>query len=99
LAVPHKESVNGLFKSGNFADAARSYRQGARVKKLNANNACNEQVRSILVPLQMNLSIVTYKQRKYRTSRVVALKGAWDQPQVHQGAVPLCDGPPDAWQC
>jgi hypothetical protein len=64
---------NRLFKSGNYAGASWSYRQGANaLKKLNANNAHNEQVRSILIALQTKLSTVVHKQRKYRMSRDVA---------------------------
>ncbi len=59
LAVSHKESGNRLFKSGDYAGATWSYPQGANVlKKLDANNAHDKQVRSVLVALQTNPSTV-----------------------------------------
>ncbi|KAL3772210.1 hypothetical protein ACHAW5_009357 [Stephanodiscus triporus] len=74
-AMSHKESGNEHFKSGKYADAARSYRRGTNVlKNFNHDNAGDEQVKSILITLQTNLSMVTYKQEKYRVSRDVASK-------------------------
>jgi tetratricopeptide (TPR) repeat protein len=81
LALSHKESSNGHFKSGNLDQAARSYRRGVNaLKSLNSNNGGDEQVKAILVALQTNLSTVTHKQGKYRVSRDVALKALGIDP-------------------
>ena len=74
-AMSHKDIGNGHFKSGNYPDAVRSYRRGTNaLKNLNINNCGDEQVKSILITLQTNLSMVTYKQEKYKMSRDVASK-------------------------
>ena len=81
-ALSHKESGNGHFKSGELDQAARSYRRGVNaLKSLNLNNGGDEQVKSILVALQTNLSTVTHKQGKYRVSRDVASKALGLDPK------------------
>jgi len=74
-AVSHKEEGNTFFKSGDLEKAGRSYRRGAAaLKGLNENNTGDDQVRSLLLSLQTNLSMVCLKQGKHAMSRDVASK-------------------------
>lgn len=74
-AISHKESGNAAFKSSNYIEATRSYRKGTTIlKPLNKNNTGDEQVKGLLITLQTNLSMVCYKQEKYKMSRDVAAK-------------------------
>jgi tetratricopeptide (TPR) repeat protein len=74
-AMSHKDAGNDHFKSGNYPDAIRSYRRGTNaLKNLNLDNAGDVQVKSLLITLQTNLSMVTYRQGKYKLSRDVATK-------------------------
>ena len=73
--MSHKDAGNEHFKAGNYPDAIRSYRRGTNaLKNLNANNTGDGQVKSLLITLQTNLSMVTYRQGKYKMSRDVASK-------------------------
>jgi len=74
-AVAQKDEGNGHFKSGNLSLAARSYRKGTSLlKDLNHGNSGDDQVKSLLLSLQTNLSMVCYKQNKHQQSRDVASK-------------------------
>jgi len=74
-AVTHKEEGNSFFKSGDLSKAVRSYRKGtSALKSLNEGNTGDEQVKSLLVSLQTNLSMVCFKQNKPKMSRDVASK-------------------------
>lgn len=74
-AVAQKDQGNTHFKSGNLSLASRSYRKGTSLlKDLNHSNAGDDQVKSLLISLQTNLSMVCYKQNKHQQSRDVASK-------------------------
>ena len=74
-AVSHKVSGNDYFKVGDLDNAVRSYRRGTNaLKNFNQQNTGDEQIKSLLITLQTNLSMVTYKQEKYKMSRDLANK-------------------------
>ena len=74
-AVSHKVSGNDYFKAGDWDNAVRSYRRGTNaLKHFNQQNSGDEQIKSLLITLQTNLSMVTYKQEKYKMSRDLANK-------------------------
>lgn len=74
-AVSHKVSGNDYFKVGDLDNAVRSYRRGTNaLKNFNQQNSGDEQIKSLLITLQTNLSMVTYKQEKYKMSRDLANK-------------------------
>ena len=72
-AMAHKEDGNAHFKSNDYTSATRSYRKGTNLlKKLNEGNTGDTQVKSLLITLQTNLSMVCHRQKKYKLSRDVA---------------------------
>jgi len=72
-AVVKKDEGNAHFKSGNLSKASRSYRKGTSLlKELNHYNSGDDQVKSLLLSLQTNLSMVCFKQNKHQQSRDVA---------------------------
>lgn len=74
-AVTQKDKGNSFFKDGDLDKAARAYRKGTSlVKPLNKANSGDEQVKILLISLQNNLSMVMFKQEKYKLSRDVATK-------------------------
>lgn len=74
-AMNLKEEGNALYNKQKLDEAARSYRRGTNVlKKLNKNNTGDEQVKSLLMALQNNLSMVVFKQNKFRMSADVATR-------------------------
>jgi tetratricopeptide (TPR) repeat protein len=74
-AASLKELGNAHFGKKELDDAARCYRKGTvNLKKLNKNNQGDVQVKALLVSMQTNLSMVLYKQDKYRMSCDVAGK-------------------------
>ena len=74
-AMAQKEEGNAAFKDGDYTAAVRSYRKGTTLlKPFNKNNTGDEQVKSLLLTLQTNLSMVCYKQDKHKMSRDVATK-------------------------
>lgn len=74
-AVAQKDEGNTHFKSGKLSLASRSYRKGTSLlKELNHGNSGDDQVKSLLLSLQTNLSMVCYKQNKHQQSRDVASK-------------------------
>ena len=73
LAVSCKEEGNFYFQSGKLDQALRLYRRGTvALKGLNEHNTGDEQVKSLLVLLQTNLSMVCWKQQKYELCKNVA---------------------------
>jgi tetratricopeptide (TPR) repeat protein len=74
-ALQHKESGNAHFASSDHIEATRSYRKGINLlKPLNKQNTGDDQVKSLLVSLNTNLSMVCYKQSKWKLSRDAASK-------------------------
>jgi tetratricopeptide (TPR) repeat protein len=75
-AVALKEEGNNFFiKEKDYEKASRSYRKGVnRIKNFNKANSGDEQVKSLLLTLQTNLSMMCFKLGKYRQSRDVASK-------------------------
>lgn len=75
-AVNLKEMGNNAFKEGDLATAARHYRRGANQinRKINKANAGEDQVKQLLLTLHSNLSMVCFKQKKYKVSREAAAK-------------------------
>jgi tetratricopeptide (TPR) repeat protein len=74
-AAALKEEGNAHFSKKELDDAARCYRRGtSTLKKLNKNNTGDSQVQALLVSLQTNLSMVCFKQEKYKMSGDVACK-------------------------
>ena len=72
-ATTLKDEGNNHFKNKDFEKAARAYRRGtSALKPLNKQNTGDEQVKSLLVSLQTNLSMMCFKQEKYRQSSQVA---------------------------
>ena len=69
-----KEEGNDHFKKGSWDEAARCYRRGTnRLKKVSGPDA-DPQVTALQLSLQTNLSMVLFKQSKFRASRDVASK-------------------------
>jgi tetratricopeptide (TPR) repeat protein len=74
-AMAQKEEGNAAFKEGDYTAAVRSYRKGTTLlKPFNKSNAGDDQVKSLLLTLQTNLSMVCFKQDKHKMSRDVAAK-------------------------
>ena len=74
-AVAQKDKGNAFFNDNDLEKAARAYRKGATlVKPLNKANSGDQQVKSLLISLQNNLSMIMFKQEKYNLSRDVATK-------------------------
>jgi tetratricopeptide (TPR) repeat protein len=74
-AATQKEKGNSFFNDGDLDKAARAYRKGTSlVKPLNKANSGDDQVKALLISLQNNLSMVMFKQEKYKLSRDVATK-------------------------
>ena len=72
-ATKYKEEGNTHFQKSQFDKAARSYRRGcSALKNLNENNNGDVQVKSLLLNLQTNMSMVSYKQQKYKQSKDMA---------------------------
>lgn len=73
-AAALKEEGNNYFvKEKDFEKASRSYRKGVNaIKKLNNANSGDEQVKTLLLSLNTNLSMMFYKLGKYRQSKDVA---------------------------
>ena len=68
-----KEEGNNFFKKNDYEAAARCYRRGVNtIKSLNKQNTGDSQVKGLLVTLQTNLSMVCFKQEKYKLSCKVA---------------------------
>ncbi|CAJ1947471.1 unnamed protein product [Cylindrotheca closterium] len=68
-----KEEGNTYFKAQDYEKALRSYRRGtSTLKPLNKANTGDPQVKSLLVSLQSNLSMMYFKLNKYKESAVVA---------------------------
>merc|ERR1712176_167847 len=58
---------------GDYDKASRSYRRGVNsIKKLNQAHGGDDQVKTLLLTLQTNLSMMCFKLGKYRQSRDVA---------------------------
>lgn len=72
LATTYKEEGNAYFQSGKLDHALRLYRRGTATLKGISNLEEDEQVRSLLILLQTNLSMVCWKQQKYDLSKNVA---------------------------
>ena len=82
-ATQHKEEGNGHFQKGQLDQAARSYRRGCTaLKPVRQNSAMTDdtQVKSLLVALQNNLSMVCFKQKKYSQSIQVATQALQVDP-------------------
>ena len=72
-AINLKTEGNNHFSAGNLTHAARSYRKGTSLlKPLNHSNTGDAQVKSLLLNLQTNLSMVCYKQEKHHQAVKVA---------------------------
>lgn len=72
-AIDLKTQGNNHFTAGNLTHAARSYRKGTSLlKPLNQSNLGDPQVKSLLLNLQTNLSMVCYKQDKHAQAVKVA---------------------------
>ena len=72
-AAALKEEGNNHFKEKDFDKAARAYRRGVNtLKPLNKRNTGDEQVKSLLLSLQTNLSMMLFKQDNYKQSLQVA---------------------------
>lgn len=68
-----KDEGNSYFKSQDYEKALRCYRRGtSALKSLNKANTGDPQVKSLLVSLQSNLSMMYFKVNKYKQSAVVA---------------------------
>lgn len=69
-----KEEGNDYFtKEKDYEKASRSYRRGVNaIKGLNKANAGDEQVKALLLSLQTNLSMMSFKLQKYKQSETVA---------------------------
>jgi len=74
-AIQHKEEGNEFFKTGDLTKASRSYRKGTSIlQKHIPNSSQEEQIKALLISLQTNLSMVSYKLDKFQQSRDVANK-------------------------
>lgn len=74
-ALTHKNAGNAHFAANSHIEASRCYRKGiSLLKKLNLANSGDEQTKSLLVSLNTNLSMVCYKQQKYKLSKDAASK-------------------------
>ncbi|KAL3801422.1 hypothetical protein HJC23_007032 [Cyclotella cryptica] len=74
-ALTHKNAGNAHFAENSHIEASRCYRKGiSLLKKLNLANSGDEQTKSLLVSLNTNLSMVCYKQQKYKLSKDAASK-------------------------
>jgi tetratricopeptide (TPR) repeat protein len=75
-ALAFKEEGNNYFiKEKDFDKASRSYRKGVNaIKNLNKENSGDEQVKTLLLSLNTNLSMMLSKLGKHRQSKDVANK-------------------------
>eukprot|EP00956_Cyclotella_meneghiniana_P009807 scaffold13586_cov82-Cyclotella_meneghiniana.AAC.1 len=74
-ALSHKETGNAHFSSQNLIEASRSYRKGiSLLKPFNVANTGEDQIKALLVTMNTNLSMVCYKQQKYKLARDAAGK-------------------------
>jgi len=74
-ALSHKESGNTFFSSSNLIEASRNYRKGiSLLKPYNQANSGDEQIKSLLATMNTNLSMVCYKQQKYKLAKDAASK-------------------------
>ncbi|KAG7337285.1 activator of Hsp90 ATPase, N-terminal-domain containing protein [Nitzschia inconspicua] len=71
-----KEEGNKFFtEEKDFEKASRAYRKGVNaIKNLNKANTGDEQVKTLLLTLQTNLSMMQFKLEKYSQSQAVASK-------------------------
>lgn len=69
-----KEEGNEYFtKEKDYEKASRSYRRGVNaIKGLNKANSGDDQVKALLLSLQTNLSMMSFKLQKYKQSETVA---------------------------
>ena len=75
-AATCKEEGNKYFtEEKDYEKASRAYRKGVNaIKNLNAANTGDEQVKSLLLVLQTNLSMMQFKLCKYSQSKSIASK-------------------------
>jgi tetratricopeptide (TPR) repeat protein len=75
-AAACKEEGNKYFtEEKDYEKASRAYRKGVNaIKNLNTANTGDEQVKSLLLVLQTNLSMVQFKLSKYSQSKSIASK-------------------------
>lgn len=74
-ALEHKETGNTHFASQNLIEASRAYRKGiSLLKPFNQANSGDEQIKILLVTMNTNLSMVCYKQQKYKLAKDAAGK-------------------------
>mmetsp|Transcript_24685 Transcript_24685/g.37510 ORF Transcript_24685/g.37510 Transcript_24685/m.37510 type:complete len:426 (-) Transcript_24685:915-2192(-) len=74
-ATTLKEQGNAFFKDGDLVRASRSYKKGVSIlKPINKENTGDDQVKSLIVTLSNNLSMVCLKQGKPKLSMDVATK-------------------------
>jgi len=74
-ATTLKEQGNAFFKDGDLVRASRSYKKGVSIlKPINKENTGDDQVKSLIVTLSNNLSMVCLKQGKPKLSMDVAAK-------------------------
>jgi tetratricopeptide (TPR) repeat protein len=74
-ATSLKEEGNEYFKNGDLVRASRAYKKGVSVlKPLNKDNTGDDQVKSLIVALSNNLSMICLKQGKPKLSLDVASK-------------------------
>lgn len=72
-ASNYKEEGNNYFKEKDYEKASRSYRRGTNaLKTLNVGNTGDEQVKTLLISLQTNLSMMFFKLNKHKQSAQVA---------------------------
>jgi hypothetical protein len=69
-----KEEGNEYFtKEKDYEKASRAYRRGVNaIKGLNKANSGDDQVKALLLSLQTNLSMMSFKLQKYKQSETVA---------------------------
>ena len=75
-----KEEGNSHFQKGKWDEAARCYRKGCNRLKKVSNLDADPQVKPLQLTLQTNLSMVLFKQQKYRASRDMASKALSLEP-------------------
>ena len=72
-ASNYKDEGNNYFKEKDYEKASRSYRRGTNaLKTLNVGNTGDEQVKTLLISLQTNLSMMFFKLNKHKQSAQVA---------------------------
>jgi len=74
-ASVHKDEGNNYYKSGELGKAAIAYRKGAALLEvLNLDNTGEEEVKSLILKINSNLSIVWFNLKNYKESRDAASK-------------------------